>query len=246
MAAKLIPPRPSFDDVLKVWRDPPFSAADASEMLRNIGFDLSGPRATDPPLALAARLNDIAATYAVEAYRQSLASDRQVAAAAASIARLAGEILIGAGFDPDSFTGEIIDELGAGGLWAFAAKDGHENGAVAVRTALESVHSLRRWAAALEARALSLARADSSTPSRTPDIAFAHLLANLTETYFNWSGRTPGVSVTHGTGISGGPLVRFIKGVTDHLANLGLDVSRTEDAIATAWRRLPDMDKLKF
>lgn len=247
MAAKLTPPRPSFDDVIKVRRDPPFSAADASETLRGIGFDLSGPRSDEPPLALAARLNDIAATYAVEAYRQSLASDRQVAAAAASIARLAGELLIGTGFDPDSFTGEIIDELGAGGLWAFAAKDGHTNGAKAVNEALEGVHSLRRWALSLEALAIRRVDANPSAPSRAPDAAFSQLLARLTEVYFEWSGRAPGIGVDGATGAVGGPLVRFIKGVTDRLADRGLLRARkSEAAIAATWRRLLDMDKLKF
>ncbi len=246
MAARLEPAQPSFDDVLGVKRNPPFSADDATIILGSIGQTLSGPNSTEPPETLASRLNDIAFIYTFEAYRQSLASDRQVAAAANSIARLAGEILISTGFDPNTFSGAIIDELGAGGLWAFAAKDGHESGSEAVHAALESVYSLRRWAAALEARSLSRVQASPSTPSRTPDTAFAHLLTHLTQVYFEQSGRTPGVSITYDTGTVGGPLVRFIKGVTDHLGDLGLFAYKSEDAIAAAWRRLPDMDKLKF
>ena len=160
-------------------------------------------------LSLAWHLNELSKHYRFAERRQNLPSPKNVAKRAGRIADLC-QLLADEMMDSE---GQIIDGIGTGYLFAFAAKDGEESGAAKIRVIGEDILSLKKWAE--ESAALATMK-DTLKPRRRGaprDVAFHDFLNRLSGIYYWYWRSRPGRSVDPYTGIEGGPYFRFARAV---------------------------------
>lgn len=220
-----------------------FSIDLAREVVQRVGLpallddDLHDPgvvaRAEDMIFAqLAYRLNNASFAWGWDSMKQTSASPKMKAELADRIAaKCAGLLTIMRGDD-----GELLDSLGPGGLWAFAAYEGAESGKDAVSDAMEAVSSLQRWALAMSDREGPNEREEQN---RRPDEAFSSLLGTLGGMFFDFWRRAPGVSRPDQVRPDG-PFFRFVAAVSAHL-----DLGKSDEALATAIERHEGLGSLR-
>jgi hypothetical protein len=232
--------RPPFDDSGIIWEQVKFDRSDTEAIIEKVDkpiedFFLNAEDRTDPVAALASSLNQLWNEYIFNQAKQSAPTPKQLKKQADKIAKLAANLL-----DACTIDGQIRHGLGSGGLWAVAASEAEGRGKDAVYASLKGVDSLRRWAEAVAERQSRIAAIEPAPTAK--DEAFDKLLEGLGNTYRrfwskvdteNWTITKPGTSRPSGGGEAGGPFMRFLQGVTDHM-----DLNKTPDALDQAWRRL--------
>jgi hypothetical protein len=185
---------------------------------------------------LARRLNDASQWWAWNERQQTSASPAKRAERADQIAaKCAG--LLASMRGPD---GELLDSLGAGGLWAQAALGGAESGRNAVSSALSAIEELQGWALAMAARDGRHIR-HTRGPGRPTDEAFNSLIATLGGIFLLFWRRLPRLSRDPlNGGAPGGPFFRFVSAVLYEM-----DDARSDEVIASAIRHNPTLKALR-
>ncbi len=183
---------------------------------------------------LAWRLNSAAGRWAWNERLQTSSNPRMRAELARKVAvRTAAVLTLLRG--PN---GDLLESLGAGGLWAQAASEGAESGHEAVAESIAALDNLQRWASAMADRDASGIR-DESVARRRPDEAFAALIGELGGIFFMFWRHFPGLSRPDQVSPDG-PFFRFVAGVMDEL-----DVRKSDEALATAIARHPILKALR-
>ena len=184
---------------------------------------------------LARGLNDAARQWAWDERQQTSASPAAKAERAGQIAaKCSGLLAVLRG--PD---GELLESLGAGGLWAQAAHGGADNGRDAVAKAVASIEQLQGWAAAMarrDTRAIRDVRA-----GRPSDDAFDGLLGALGDIFLSFWRRAP--RLTRDAMNGGAPKGEFFRFACAVLYQM--DDARSDEAIATAIQRNPALRALR-
>lgn len=226
-AAKL---RPSaLLDVQKL-RDEIFTPAIVEMVVKGTN---NGALTANAQAALADRLNEAVRIYFTEIQDEEEASPSQVAKAAGDLSKACARALEVVGMGQDADLADMYPALGGGALFAFAAQDG--GGRQDVGDAFAGIARLKRWSDALCFSSTIQARRQKQKNTGSP--AYAGLLSNLGEAYLACWNDIPGRS-TSADGMLGGPFIRFLLHVTNHIAATVRGFRRKQPAaLAAAWRR---------
>jgi hypothetical protein len=185
---------------------------------------------------LARKLNDAAQWWAWNERQQTAASPAKRAERADQVAaKCAG--LLASMRGPD---GELLDSLGAGGLWAQAALGGADSGRDAVNSALSAIEELQGWALTMASRDGRHTR-HTSDKGRPSDEAFKDLIGTLGGIFLMFWRRVPRLNRDPlNGGAPGGPFFLFVSAVLYEM-----DDARSDEAIATAIQRNPALKALR-
>ncbi len=126
-----------------------FTADEVTSIWHATGLKLPMPR------GLFKGLNKARARYTVALHMQRKPTARQLALRAKRIANLSAHLR-----DTLLIGGKLSSGLGAGGLWAVAAREGNPSPVDAVKQACDCVEALERWATALEKEQTAKSKTD--------------------------------------------------------------------------------------